>query len=200
MEYFEYGEKEISHLKSRDARLGRVIDRVGFIKREVNPDLFAALVCSIIEQQISRKTALTIAGRLTTLLQQITPQSVAAADLDSIRGCGIPDRKAGYIKMAADLVLSGGLDLEGLCRLSDEEVVKTLTALPGIGRWTAEMLLIFSMRRPDVVSYSDLGIRRGMKRVYGLKELTRKQFMHYRNRYSPHGTVASFYLWAASRD
>jgi len=120
--------------------------------------------------------------------------------LDSIRGCGIPDRKAGYIKMAADLVLSGGLDLEGLCRLSDEEVVKTLTALPGIGRWTAEMLLIFSMRRPDVVSYSDLGIRRGMKRVYGLKELTREQFMHYRNRYSPYGTVASFYLWAASRD
>ena len=147
-----------------------------------------------------KKTALTIAGRLTALLQQITPQSVAAADLDSIRGCGIPDRKAGYIKMAADLVLSGGLDLEGLCRLSDEEVVKTLTALPGIGRWTAEMLLIFSMRRPDVVSYSDLGIRRGMKRVYGLKELTREQFMHYRNRYSPYGTVASFYLWAASRD
>ena len=113
MEYFEYGEKEINHLKSRDPRLGRVIDRVGFIKREVNPDLFAALVCSIIEQQISRKTALTISGRLTALLRQITPQSVAAADLDSIRGCGIPDRKAGYIKTAADLVLSGGLDLEG---------------------------------------------------------------------------------------
>lgn len=108
MEYFEYGEKEINHLKSRDPRLGRVIDRVGFIKREVNPDLFAALVCSIIEQQISRKTALTISGRLTALLRQITPQSVAAADLDSIRGCGIPDRKAGYIKTAADLVLSGG--------------------------------------------------------------------------------------------
>ena len=111
--------------------------------------------------------------------------------MDSIRG-RLPDRNAGYITMAADVVLSGGLDLEGLCRLSDEEVVKTLTALPGIGRWTAEMLLIFSMRRPDVVSYSDLGIRRGMKRVYGLKELTREQFMHYRNRYSPYGTVVPF--------
>jgi DNA-3-methyladenine glycosylase II len=200
MEYLDYGEEEIAYLKSKDGQLGQVIDRVGFIKREVIPDLFTALVFSIVGQQVSPKAASTISKRLTALLGKISPESIISADLDSVRGCGISSRKAKYIKGIADAVFNGDLNLDGLNQLSDEEVIKKLTSLPGVGRWTAEMLMIFAMRRPDVVSYNDLAIRRGMMKVYGLSEITEEQFMYYRKRYSPYGTVASLYLWAASKE
>lgn len=195
-----YGEKEINYLKSRDSELAGVIDRYGFIRREVIPDLFTALTFSIIGQQISPKAADTIMARLAALLGEITPSLIAKADLESLRSCGISERKAGYIKWAAGAVLEGKLNLDNLKELSDEEVVQELVRLPGIGRWTAEMLLIFSMGRMDVVSFGDLGIRRGMMKVYDLNGLTREQFEFYRKRYSPYGTVASLYLWEAAKD
>jgi len=86
-----------------------------------------------------------------------------------------------------------------LAHLSDEEVIKQLSLLNGVGIWTAEMLLIFSLQRPDVVSYGDLGIRKGMMKLYGLESLTKKQFESYREHYSPYGSVASLYLWELSK-
>ena len=92
----------------------------------------------------------------------------------------------------------GELDLAGLRSLSDADVILRLTALPGVGRWTAEMYLLFSLQRPDVVSWGDLAIRRGMMNLYGLTTLSREEFDRYRRRYSPYGSVASLYLWAVS--
>nr|MCU0538679.1 DNA-3-methyladenine glycosylase 2 family protein [Desulfobacterales bacterium] len=99
-----------------------------------------------------------------------------------------------------EAALRGDLDLAELGRLPDEGVIRKLSALPGIGVWTAEMLLIFSLCRPDVVSWGDLAIRRGMMRLYGLKELSRPRFDRFRKRYSPYGSVASLYLWAVSAE
>ena len=107
-------------------------------------------------------------------------------------------RKAGYIKGIAEAALSGQVEFGKLQFLEDEEIIKKLSALPGVGNWTVEMLLIFSLCRPDVVSYKDLAIRRGMMNLYQLEELSFQDFARYRKKYSPYGSVASLYLWALS--
>ena len=198
MEIFEYGQAETEHLKRRDKKLGAAIERIGAIEREVTPDLFTALVKSVVAQQISTKAADTVWGRLCRQLSDITPDIIEAADVSDIQKCGLSMRKAGYIKGLGVAALCGELDLLKLGELSDAEIVKKLSSLHGLGVWTAEMLLIFSLCRPDVVSWGDLAIRRGMMNLYGLKELSKDQFDRYRRRYSPYGSAASLYLWALS--
>jgi len=197
---FEYGEMQINHLKKADKKLGEAIDRIGKIERVVTPDLFIALVHSVVNQQISLKAAATVFSRLQGKLGEISPNSVMAHTVEELRECGLSARKVGYIRGIAEKIINGELNLEELKNMSDEEVIKKLSSLDGIGRWTAEMLLIFSMERPDIVSWGDVGIRRGMCRLYGLKELTREQFDKYRARYSPYGSVASLYLWKIAHE
>ncbi len=198
MKIFQYGQAEIDHLTRRDRKLGRAINRIGPIERLIIPDLFQALVHSIVAQQISRKAADTVYGRLCASLEEVTPGKVAGTDVSDIQKCGLSMRKARYIKGIGEAAIRGDLDLVGLRKMTDETVIEKLSSLPGIGVWTAEMLLIFSLCRPDVVSWGDLAIRRGMMDLYGLKDLTKKQFDRFRKRYSPCGSVASLYLWALS--
>lgn len=198
MEYFTYGEKEISHLKARDPVLGQAIDRIGMIKREVHTELFAALVNSIVGQQISTKAQVTVWNRMKEGLVEVTPQKVGQCTKEELQSFGISFRKAEYIKTAAERVLNGSLDLRGLSEAEDEQVKQELTKLPGVGVWTAEMLMTFSMQRPDIVSYSDLATQRGMRMLYHHRAITPKLFQKYARRYSPCGTVASLYLWAVA--
>jgi len=198
MPIFVYGQKEIDYLKLKDKKLGAAINKIGMIKREITPDPFIALVSSVVSQQISKKAAETVWNRLVTLIGSITPERIARLELAEIQSCGMSERKAGYIKGIADSALTGRVDFNGLQTLSDQEIIKTLSSLHGVGVWTAEMLLIFSLSRPDVVSFKDLAICRGMMNLYGLKELPKEKFERYRKRYSPYGSVASLYLWALS--
>jgi 3-methyladenine DNA glycosylase/8-oxoguanine DNA glycosylase len=198
MQIFEYGQKEIDYLKSKDKKLGAAIEKIGIIERKVTPDPFEALISSVVGQQISSKAAVTVWNRLVELLGGITPESISEADISKIQGCGMSQRKAGYIKGIAEAAISGEVDFNQLYTLTDEEIIKKLSSLHGVGEWTAEMLLIFSLNRPDVVSYKDLAIRRGMMNLYGLKELPKEKFDKYKKRYSPQGSVASLYLWALS--
>ncbi len=186
----------IAHLQGRDPCLGAVIDRIGWIEREMTPDLFATLIHSLAAQQISDAAAATVRRRLGALLGELTPRRVAQTPLAELQACGLSQRKAAWIQHLGQQVVSGALDLSTLPILPDAEVIRLLSALPGVGVWTAEMLLIFALGRPDVVSWGDRAIRRGMERLYGLAPLNRAQFAQYRERYRPHGTVASFYLWA----
>lgn len=195
MPYFEYGPKEIEHLKKKDKKLGAAIDRIGLIERETKPDVFLAIVDSIVSQQISSKAADTVLERLCRLLGDVTAARIAVTEIGRIQACGMTMKKAGYIKNIADKVLSGELALDELPTLPDDEVIKRLVSLDGIGVWTAEMLLLFALGRPNVVSYGDLAIRRGMMNLYGLKDLPKAKFERYRKRYSPYGSVASLYLW-----
>lgn len=197
---FLYGQKEIEHLQKRDKRLGRAIERIGHIEREVTPDLFTALITSIVSQQISAKAADTVIARLLSFLGCITPQRVASASSEAIQQCGMSMRKAQYIHSCAASVLRGDIDLESLHSLDDAAVIAHLSSLKGIGVWTAEMLLIFSMQRGDVVSWGDAAIRRGMMRLYGLPALTKAQFEACRKRYSPYGSTAALYLWELSHE
>ena len=200
MNIFPYGKTETDYLSRRDSRLGRVIGAVGPIVRTMQPDLFAALCDSIIGQQISNKAAAAVSARFRGVLGRVTPRRVIDTEPSVLRSCGMSLRKAEYIRRAAEAVLDGTLDIAAMGGMSDREVVARLTALPGVGIWTAEMLMIFSLGRTDVLSYDDLIVRRSLIRLHGLSGLSRSEFSVYRERYSPFGTVASFYLWAMASD
>jgi DNA-3-methyladenine glycosylase II len=195
---FEYGEKEINYLKGVDKLLGDAIDRIGKIDRVIIPDLFPALVYAIIGQQISLKAARTIWARMQERFGDITPAVIAGLSVDEIQKCGMQPTKAKYIKGIGEIVQKGDFDLDSLYGMSDKEVIEKLSSLNGIGVWTAEQLLLNSMERRDILSYGDIAIRRGIIKLYGLSELTKEQFMTYKNRYSPYGSVASIYLWRLS--
>lgn len=200
MEIFKYGEKEIEYLKGQDKILGEAMERIGRIERRVIPNLFEALINSIVGQQISAKAAETVWNRLKDMLKEITPESIATGSVEEIQSCGLSTRKASYIKSAGEAVYKRELILEEFSSLSEEEIIKRLSSLKGVGVWTAEMLMIFSMERTDIVSYGDLAILRGMMRLYELDSLPKELFDSYRKKYSPYGSVASLYLWAISKD
>jgi len=195
-QYFTYGETETAYLKKCDPVLGAAIDAIGHIDRAVTPELFAALMNAIVGQQISTKAQATIWARMQERFAPMTAETINAAPESDLQACGISHRKAAYMKGIAAVVANGGLDLAQLRELPDEEVCKRLSQLKGIGVWTAEMLLIFSMQRPNVLSYGDLAIIRGMKLLYHHRAITPKLFAKYKRRYAPYATTASLYLWA----
>ncbi len=196
--YFRYGEEELAYLKSRDRRLAEVIDKVGKVRRRIIPDLFTALVHSIVGQQISTKAHETIWQRFMTRLGQITPEAISRLPMEELQGLGISFRKAEYIQRATHKVLYGEFDIEALHSLPDEEVCSRLLQLDGIGVWSAEMLMLFSMQRPNILSYGDLALQRGLRMVYHHRKIDRRLHARYFRRFSPHCSVASLYLWAVA--
>ena len=194
--YFTYGDIEIDYLKKRCKALGAVIDEIGPYQREINPDLFSALVHAIIGQQISTVAHATVWKRMLDGLGEITPQSILARSEAEIQSYGITFKKAGYIRGIAENVADGRLDIDALHSKTDAEVCDELIKLDGIGRWTSEMIMLFSMQRPDIFSYGDLAIHRGLRMLYRHRKITPQLFEKYRRRYSPYGSVASLYLWA----
>lgn len=198
MAYFKYGEKELTYLKSKDVTLKKAIENIGLIHREVNPNLYEGLISSIIAQQVSSKAAKTVWNRLLACVSEVTPANISTLEVETIQKLGMTMRKATYIKAISKRIVNEELNLNALNHLSDAEVIKQLKALPGIGTWTAEMLMIFSMERQDILSWDDLAIRRGLMRLYGLDTIDRKTFEMYRTLFSPYGSVASLYLWAIS--
>jgi DNA-3-methyladenine glycosylase II len=194
--YFEYGDMEIEYLKRKDKRLGEAIERIGYIEREVDGDLFSSTIHHIVGQQISSAALKTVWARLAAKLGTVNAETVCAASREEIQACGITFKKADYIKDFSGKVQSGEFDIDALRDMPDAEVAARLSALKGIGVWTAEMLMTFCLQRPDIVSYGDLAIQRGMRMLYRHRKIDRKLFDKYARRYSPYGTVASLYLWA----
>ena len=196
--HFEYGEKEISYLKSKDAKLAEVIDTLGFVEREIDTDLFSAVVHHIIGQQISTKAQATIWQRMQDALGQVNAETILSAGVSNLQALGISFRKAEYITDFARKVHTGEFDIEAVNQMSDADAISALSSLKGIGVWTAEMILLFCMQRPDIFSYDDLAIQRGLRMVYHHRRIDRKLFEKYRRRFSPYCSVASLYLWAVS--
>ena len=131
-------------------------------------------------------------------LGSVNAETVLNAGVDKLQSLGISFRKAEYITDFARKVQSGEFDLAGIWEKPDGEVIRELSALKGVGVWTAEMILLFCMQRPDVFSYDDLAIQRGLRMVYHHRKIDRKLFEKYRRRFSPYCSVASLYLWAVS--
>ena len=189
--YLSFDEKDVEYLKRRDKRLAAVIESIGLLpERREEPDIFSSLVHRIAGQQISTKAQQSVWARITRGLSAVTPENVAAAGIDGLRSFGLSQRKAEYILHAAQKVISGEFVPSALRDANDEEAIETLCSLRGVGVWTAEMLLIFSLGRRDVLSFGDLGIQRGLRMLYRHKEITPAIFDRYRKRYSPCGTLA----------
>ena len=196
--YFAYGERELSYLRQKDKRLGSVMDRIGHIDRAVDPDLFSSVVHHIIGQQISTKAQATIWQRIHDTLGSINAETILKAGVPALQALGMTFRKAEYITDFAEKVHTGAFDLNAVECMNDEDAIRALSSLKGIGVWTAEMILLFCMQRPDIFSYDDLAIRRGLRMVYHHREIDRERFERYRRRFSPYGSVASLYLWAVA--
>lgn len=194
--YFQYTTKETDYLSQKDKRLGEAIQKVGPIQREVDTDLFSAVVHHIIGQQISTKAQATIWQRMQEALGSVDADHILAAGVPQLQKLGMTFRKAEYITDFAQKVQNGKFDLEEIWQKPDEEVIRELSSLKGIGVWTAEMILLFCMQRPDVFSYDDLAIQRGLRMLYHHRKIDRKLFAKYRRRFSPYCSVASLYLWA----
>lgn len=196
--YFTYGDKEIEYLKKKDKVLGEIIDQIGHVYREVDTDLFSAVVHHIVGQQISTKAQATIWNRMREEFGSINAESIGEADRSKLQSFGISFRKAEYIKDFADKVRKGEFDPDEVSLLPDKEAIVQLSSLKGIGVWTAEMILLFCLQRPDIFSFDDLAIQRGLRMVYHHRKIDKKLFEKYRRRFSPYCSVASLYLWAVA--
>jgi DNA-3-methyladenine glycosylase II len=192
-------------LRTADPVMGRLIDDYGG-PLPLEPDsrgrpdeLYGALVRGIAGQQLSVKAAAAIWRKLLDRFDGRipTPQEILADDPDELRvACGFSRAKTSYLRSLAEHVLSGQLDMEHLRELPDEEIVKELTAVRGIGEWTAHMFLMFTLHRPDVLPVGDLGVRNGARAAYGLDTApTPAELAALGEKWRPHRTRASLYLW-----
>ena len=161
-------------------------------------EAYGALLRSIVGQQLSTKAASTIYGRLAALFgdDAPTPEALLGVDPDELRAVGLSRAKASYLRSLAEHVISGDLELDRLTDLPDEEVITQLTAVKGLGPWTAHMFLIFHLGRPDVLPVGDLGVRRGAQLAYGMDELpTSAELTEMAEPWRPHRSLACLYLW-----
>ena len=190
-------------LMASDKKLAKLMKRLGPIeaerdRRRSREDPYEALARAICGQQLSTKAAATIWGRIEELFGGKTPKpkDVIAADPQELRDAGLSWSKVSYFRDLAERVLDGDLDLKRLPEHSDEEIIEELTAIKGIGIWTAEMFLIFHLGRPDVLSTGDLGIRKGAQLAYGLEEMPAPAELEQMGEaWRPHRTIACLYLW-----
>ena len=194
-----------AYLSDIDPIMAGAITRVGPCLLEPNPNVFEALVDAIISQQISVRAADAIMARLRATLPieagaSITPQALLPLEYDALRAAGLSTPKARYIRDLTERVSSGQLNLEGLGELDDERVIEELIVVKGIGRWTAEMILIFSLGRPDVLPVDDLGLLEGVREAYGLETRPTAKEMRERGEiWRPYRTFATWYMWFIRR-
>lgn len=192
MDYYPYTEEELNALKAKDPILAKAIENIPHIYKEVWLDPFGSLSRQIIGQQISNKA---LVGILRRVEPYLNPDSILKMDISELRELGISERKGMTLKEIARLAKTGRLDKERLALLSDEEIIEELSAVKGIGRWTAEMFLLFCLERKSILSYGDYGIRKGIMIVYGYKSLSPLRFERIRKRLSPYLSLASLYFW-----
>lgn len=194
----EYGETEMNYLSRRDKKLGKHIDRLGFIERSAADDLFSGLCYNIINQQLSMKAADTLFDKVRGEFGEIAPEALRSSE--RLFACGLSRTKAECIALCAEKFQSGELSFDSLTAMTDDDIIKKLTGLRGIGAWTAEMTMIFCLGRKDVLSLSDFGIRKGLSALHGIKMNDLAEMRKFKKLYSPYGTAASIYLWEIAKE
>lgn len=185
------------YLMRTDPRLVDVIKRTGRQRPNFGErDPFDALVSAVISQQLSTKAAATIRGRVLALVPRLTPEALLAIPVPDLRTAGLSGQKAAYLRDLAERVIDGRLDLAHLETLTDDEVIEAIVAVKGFGRWTAQMFLMFSLHRPDVLPTGDLGIVKGFQNVLGMKSRPSIRTMERAAKvWQPYRSIACWYLW-----
>jgi DNA-3-methyladenine glycosylase II len=192
-------EAALAHLSAADPVMARLINERGPLQLSYTTDYFFTLLDAIASQQLSSKAAATIVNRIKALVPHLDtpdPQSILDMPDEVLRAAGLSWKKVSYVKDLARHVASGELDLEHISQMDDEEIIKELVAVKGIGRWTAEMFLIFSLARSDVMAVDDYGLQVAMQRLYNLPALPRPAAMReIAEPWRPYRSYASLYLW-----
>ncbi len=191
-----------AHLAAADPVLARLIGE-GYptqLKPTAHEDLYLELLDAIIGQQLSVKAAATISARFTALFPQEypTPERVLALSIDELRAVGVSRQKAGYLQSVAAFKQAGQMEYDVLSQLSDDALAEHLTQIKGVGRWTAQMLLMFALERPDVFPELDLGVQNAMRKHYGLTETGKpllRRMTEIAENWRPYRTTASRLLW-----
>ncbi|WP_077325672.1 DNA-3-methyladenine glycosylase family protein [Virgibacillus siamensis] len=180
-----------------DRQMKKLVQAVGDVETVMRPDLFKSLVRSMIGQQISVHAAKAIFTRLETLMNYtISAEGILQKHEDELRSIGLSGRKVVYLRDLAEKVKCNEVNLEKLDDHNNQSVIKQLTSIKGIGKWTAEMFLIFSLGRMDVLAIDDIGLQRGAKWLYGVEKSERKGILLEKKPcWSPYLTTASLYLW-----
>jgi DNA-3-methyladenine glycosylase II len=187
----------LSHLKTSDPVLAAIIERVGPCKIQYREPEFASLVRSIVFQQLSGKSATPIFNRLLEACGgQITPEAILKLRTPRLRKVGLSRQKISYIRDLAKNTQTGKLDFAALPQLPDEEIIERLTAVKGIGEWTAHMFLLFALRRENVLPVGDFGVRNAIRKAYRKRKLpSPKQMEKLAKNWHPYCSIASWYLW-----
>ena len=196
-------EKGTRALRRKDPVMRELVKRVGKLDMEARrrgrpADAYGALLRSIVGQQLSTKAAASIYRRVMELFGGKTPspEQLLAMDPDELRTAGLSRAKVAYMRSLAEHVVDGSLELDRLHELPDEEIIAELTAVKGIGEWSAHMFLIFHLQRPDVLPVGDLGVRNAAMQEYDLKQLpTAAELTELGEAWRPHRSLAALYLW-----
>lgn len=193
----EQHDARVRELGNADKQMNKLIEIIGDITVNMRPDYFKSLVRSIIGQQISVQAANAVFGRLDALFEHnVRPEAILQASDEQLRSVGLSGRKTVYLRDLAAKVHDRLIDFNRLEELDTEAVIKQLTSIKGIGNWTAEMFLIFSLRRMNVLAVDDIGLQRGAKWLYNVDKSERRQILLDKQPvWEPHLTIASFYLW-----
>lgn len=191
-----YGTDEMNFLSNCDKKLGKFIAKTGFVERNGFDDIFSGMCYNIINQQLSMKAADRLYEKIGLTVGDIVPEKMQNADLLSKY---VSRSKAECIALLAEQFICGKLSSEKLSEWSDEDVLKNLTSIRGIGAWTAEMTMIFCLGRRDVLSLSDYGIRKGLSVLHKIDIKDIKSMQKFKKLYSPYGTTASIYLWEINK-
>ena len=188
----------IQYLRKVDSNLEKIIKIVGEYSIKIRNDHFQSLVESIIYQQLAGRAANAIYNRFINYYDnyQVTPTGILNSSIDNLKKVGLSNRKIEYLKDLASHVYDGRINLEELSKMNDEEIINKLINVKGIGRWTSEMFLLFSLGRPDVLPVTDLGVRKAMTKVYSLSELPKPHTMiEIAEPWRPYRSIATWYLW-----
>lgn len=195
-EYFPIEQEDIKILSKQDKAMGAAIEAIGPIQREVFPGAFRGLVRAVSGQQISSAAHKGVWERINASFSLEDPGAMAAASLESIRACGLSRAKAACVQNIAAMFKSGELTDKELEEMGDYSLSARLSALPGIGQWTVDMFMIFTLKRKDVFNKDDKGIQKGLRMLYGREKLTR-YFLEdsLYTKYRCYSSIASLYLW-----
>ena len=189
--------KAIIHLKNSDPVLRAIIERVGPFKMEYGDPTFHSLAESILYQQLNGKAAVTIFKRFAALAgDPLTPEGILKLTPEQMRSAGLSKQKTSYLFDMAERAHRGELDFSRLLKMSDDDVIQHLTQVKGVGVWTAQMFLIFSLRRPNIMPTGDYGVRVAMKKAYNKRKLPKPEVMEkIAKPWEPYRSIASWYLW-----
>lgn len=195
-----YDTKEMIYISNKHPVMKALVDHYGKLKMGKISDVYMSLILHIISQMLANSVSDALIKRFLALVGEINPENVLSVGADAIRECGISRKKAEYILELSNSILENRYDFSLLDAMSDDEAVKYLMQIKGVGKWTAEMIVEFTLGRLNIFSYEDVALQNGIKKAHGFKTLSKLRFDRLRKTYSPYCSVASVYYYAYNDD